>query len=231
MRDTILFDLDGTLLPMDQRAFADKWFEGVGIQFRDEVEDMETLHRHFYKGVHAIIQNDGSMSNEELFWNYFTGATGQTREFWEPRMERFYQEGFLVAREPTWVNPAVAETIGRLKEKGYTLVAATNPVFPPIGTRTRIGWAGLDPDDFSYITTYDNSRFCKPKLEYYEDLLRILGKRPEECMMVGNDVGEDMVAEQLGLEGYLITDCLLNPKNLPVNCHWQGSFEQFRDLW
>ena len=31
--------------------------------------------------------------------------------------------------------------------------------------------------------------------------------------MVGNDVKEDMVARKLGMDVFLITDCLINPNN------------------
>ena len=34
--------------------------------------------------------------------------------------------------------------------------------------------------------------------------------------MVGNDVGEDMVAEKLGMQVFLLTDCLINIKNVDV---------------
>ncbi|WP_343209931.1 HAD family hydrolase [Anaerolentibacter hominis] len=230
-RDTILFDLDGTLLPMDQHSFAMKWFEGIGQKFRDRVENMQELFETFQKSVHYMIHNDGSRLNEERFWEFFLSRTGGERDDWEEDMLDFYKNEFHLAKGPTWVNPAVAKTIKRLKEQGYDLVVATNPVFPPIGTKTRIRWAGLDPEDFTYITTYDNSRYCKPNVKYYEEIMERLNKSPEQCRMVGNDVGEDMVAEQLGLEGYLITDCLLNPKKLPVDCHWQGSFEQFGELF
>ena len=57
---------------------------------------------------------------------------------------------------------------------------------------------------------------------------QILSKRPEECMMIGNDVSEDMVAADMGMEFYLVDTCLLNSKNRDVNGVRRGSL---RDLY
>ena len=45
--------------------------------------------------------------------------------------------------------------------------------------------------------------------------------------MVGNDVTEDMCVKDLGLDTYLITDCILNSKNLPIEEYKSGSFHDF----
>ena len=76
---------------------------------------------------------------------------------------------------------------------------ATNPLFPPTATQSRIRWAGLTPEDFEFITTYDNSSFCKPNPDYYREILGKLNLNAGECLMVGNDVGEDMIARTLGM--------------------------------
>ena len=71
--------------------------------------------------------------------------------------------------------------------------------------------------DFIHITSYENSSFCKPNLEYYEEILEVIGKRPEQCIMIGNDVSDDMVSSKLGMETFLITNHIVNSYNLPVN--------------
>jgi FMN phosphatase YigB (HAD superfamily) len=53
-----------------------------------------------------------------------------------------------------------------------------------------------------------------------------LGVCPEECLMVGNDVGEDMIAETLGLRVFLMTDCLINRGNKDISAYPQGSFDE-----
>lgn len=112
------------------------------------------------------------------------------------------------------------------KKKGYRVVLATNPLFPAIATQTRIGWAGLTPEDFELYTTYENSGFCKPNPEYYKEILGKLQLSPEECVMIGNDVSEDMIAKDLGMKVFLITDCLLNKENKDISVFPNGSFAE-----
>lgn len=83
---------------------------------------------------------------------------------------------------------------------------------------------GLGPQDFALVTTYENSRFCKPNPAYYQDILRQAGKTPQQCMMVGNNPLEDMAAGQLGLALFLVTGHLENPKNLDISPYPQGDF-------
>jgi len=106
------------------------------------------------------------------------------------------------------------------------VVLATNPLFPSVATKNRIRWAGLDPEDFEYFTTFENSHYCKPNLDYYREIMDKLYLKPEECLMVGNDTQEDMVAEQLGMKVFLLTDCLINKAGEDISQYPHGSFTQ-----
>ena len=66
----------------------------------------------------------------------------------------------------------------------------------------------------------------KPNPNYYRELLGKLGCSPEECLMVGNDVKEDMVAQTIGMKVFLLTDCLINKENADISQYPQGSFAQ-----
>ena len=116
--------------------------------------------------------------------------------------------------------------VGWLKEKGIRVVLATNPLFPSIATENRIRWAGLQPEDFEYFTTFENSHYCKPNLDYYQEILEKRSLKPEECLMVGNDVGEDMITEQLGMKTFLLTDCLINKENKDISQYPNGGFAE-----
>lgn len=48
--------------------------------------------------------------------------------------------------------------------------------------------------------------------------------------MVGNDVNEDMCAAALGVDTYLITDCLINSKNKDISAYRHGSFDDFQQF-
>ena len=106
------------------------------------------------------------------------------------------------------------------------MVLATNPLFPAVATYSRIRWTGLTPEDFLLVTTYENATRCKPNPDYYLEILDKLGLVPEECLMVGNDAEEDMIAAQTGMKVFLLTDCLINKKNRDISAFPSGSFPE-----
>ena len=112
-----------------------------------------------------------------------------------------------------------------IKESGRRVALATNPIFPAVATENRVRWTGLDVSEFELYTTYENCRHCKPNLDYYRDILDKLDLRPEDCLMVGNDVEEDMVAQALGMQVFLITACLINKGGKDIGAYPHGSFE------
>ena len=116
-----------------------------------------------------------------------------------------------------------------LKAKRIRLILATNPLFPAVATESRIRWAGLSPEDFEFYTTYENSRLCKPNPKYYEWLLEKSGLSAEDCLMVGNDVGDDMVAENLGMKVFLLTDCLINKTDRAIDEFPHGGFDELKN--
>ena len=231
MIDTVLFDLDGTLLPMDQDEFVNAYMELLAKKMAPQGYDPKHLVAAGWAGTKAMVENDGQKTNEEVFWEDFCHIFGPDARKDEPLFAEFYAADFAQARTVCRLAPEAAETIALLKEKGVKPVLATNPLFPAIATRQRIRWAGLEPEDFQFVTTYENSRFCKPNPEYYRDLLDKLGKDPESCLMVGNDVDEDMIpARAVGMEVFLLTDCLLNRSGADISSYPQGGFAELKDF-
>ena len=211
MIDTVLFDLDGTLLPMDQDAFVNAYMTLLAKKMAPHGYDAKHLVAAIWAGTHAMVENDGSTTNEEVFWADFCHIFGEGARGDEPLFEEFYTADFAGARTACGFAAEAAEIVAMLKEKGVTVALATNPIFPRIATRQRIRWAGLEPEDFALVTTYENSCRCKPNADYYREVLEKLGKKPENCLMVGNDVGEDMLpARKVGMEVFLLTDCLID---------------------
>ena len=141
-------------------------------------------------------------------------------------LEAYYREDFDGVRHSCGHNPKARAAIEALKARGLRLVIATNPVFPATATYQRAGWAGLDTGDFELITTYENSHYCKPNPDYYIEILEKIGAKAEECMMVGNDVDEDMIAETLGMKVFLLTNDLLNKHGKDISVYRQGGFDE-----
>ena len=46
--------------------------------------------------------------------------------------------------------------------------------------------------------------------------------------MVGNDVGEDMIAARLGMKVFLLTDCLINKAGGDISVYPNGDFDALK---
>ncbi len=220
---TVLFDLDGTLLPMDQEIFLKAYMGKLAAHMAPHGYEPETLVKSIWASTMAVIKADGTLSNEDMFWQTITSMCGDQVKSDMAIFEEFYQDKFQEVANACGYDPMANQVVKFLKDKGITLILATNPVFPAVATNSRIRWAGLDCEDFALVTTYENSHFCKPNIKYYEEILDKMGLDPKECLMVGNDVAEDMIASNLGMEVYLVTDCLINSKGLDIANYPQGS--------
>lgn len=229
MITTILFDLDGTLLPMDQDTFVKSYLARMAKKMAPYGYDPETLVRGIWTGTSAMVKNDGGTTNETVFWRVFDQILGRDTRADEPLFEEFYRVEFQQVRRDCGFDPRAAETIRQIKAIGLRTVLATNPLFPPIATHSRVRWAGLEPEDFEWITTYENSSRCKPNPDYYREILDKLELQADECMMVGNDVSEDMAAAKVGMKVFLLTDCLINRENTDISRYPNGSFPELLD--
>ena len=232
MIKNVLFDLDGTLLPMDMEEFTTGYFKflvkkAMGASDRYTSDD---LIKAVWGGVKAMVMNRSDKTNEEAFWQYFASVYGEDAVNDKHIFDEFYANEFENAKAFTGYNPEAKITVDAIKNAGYRVVLATNPVFPEVATRKRANWAGFDISEFEAFTTYENCTTCKPNPEYYLALLEKLGMDPKECLMVGNDVTEDMDAGlKAGMQVFLIKDCLINKENKDISQYPNGSFKELRE--
>jgi FMN phosphatase YigB (HAD superfamily) len=211
---------------MDMDEFITIYFSEIGKALQDLLEP-DKLISYVWEGTKAMISNKGNKSNKQIFMETFGQLIVGDLAVYQQRFDEFYDVGFLSIREYVEPNPEVKEFIAALKEKGYSLAIATNPLFPKKAILHRIEWADLNPEDFDYISCYEENSYCKPHIEFYQEVIDKLSKTPDRCMMVGNDVQEDLIASELGIQTYLITDHLLNRQNVPAISNYQGSYKDF----
>lgn len=222
----ILFDLDGTLLPMDIEQFMKLYFYEMHKNFED-IMDMETLVDHVMKATAIMVHDTTVRTNEEVFMEAYEMLTGADMIDHKKRWDAFYQNGYKNVKASSKTSAQMIEAVRVLKVKGYQLVLVTNPLFPKYAITQRIGWAGLSVDDFDYVTSFEKNRYCKPQLKIYEEVLEHLGLNAKDCMMVGNDVQEDMIAGQLGMTTYLVTEHMLHRSDGPIVVDNQGDYDAF----
>lgn len=222
---TVLFDLDGTLLPMDQDQFIKAYFSGIAEHMIPYGFEGEKLLKTIWMSTGAMIQNATGKTNEEVFWTHMAKVYGPNIREDEPKFDEFYRVGFPKVRTSCGFTPMASKIVAACKEKGLRIALATNPFFPATATWQRTQWAGIDPAEFALITTYENSHTCKPNPAYYHEVLEKLGVSAEECLMVGNDVEEDMMARELGMQVFLLTPCMINKKEKDITQYPHGGYE------
>ena len=222
---TILFDLDGTLLPMDQEKFLKAYIGGLAKAAEPHGYEPMTITSSILAGTAAMIKNNGEKTNEAVFWGALAKIYGEAVMEDVHIFDEFYQTDFQKIKDVCGFAPQASDVIAKIKEKGFRVALATNPLFPIVATESRIRWAGLEPKDFEVFTTYETSKFSKPNLNYYKEVFSELGLEPEECLMVGNDVADDMVVTKLGMNAFLLTDCMINTKNEDISSYPHGGFD------
>jgi len=223
----ILFDMDGTLVPMDQDLFVKVYMKELCGALCPLGVEPQLLVQTVWDGVRAMVKNDGSRTGEEVFWQVFAHKTQQPAERFQPTCNEFYRTRFHNARPATGPNPLAREAVALAHRLAPHVALATNPLFPIDGQITRMSWVGLSPADFDLVTSYESDRFCKPNPAYYAEVCRRLGVEPAACLMIGNDDEEDgWAASSLGMDVYLVTDCRIPSKARP----WQGRMGSFTEL-
>lgn len=226
-RKAILFDLDGTLLPMDQEIFTKAYFNELSKVICPYGYTPDELIKAVWKGTKAMIKNDGSCKNEEVFWKAFSNEIGPEIIKLIPRFEKFYEKEFYNTRSSVGENFQAAETVNIIRNSGRKVVLATNPIFPISAVKARLSWIGLSYEDFDTVTSYETESYCKPNPMYYIDILKRMELQPHECLMIGNDEREDMyAATEAGIEGYLVTDCIITDEKYT----WNGKRGTFKEL-
>ena len=222
---TILFDLDGTLLPMDIEQFTRDYCKQLSMFFADII-DGKSLINHVLTATAAVLQNQEERKNEAVFIEHLAQLVPGDITLYLERFAAFYDSAFLNLQEKLPPNPFIADTIRLLKEKNYRLVVATNPIFPLKANLHRIRWAGLDAQDFAYISSFENNCYCKPSSAYFREVLTTINETPENCLMVGNDVQEDLAARKLGIKTYLLEDHLIH-RGGEFTTDYRGSYADF----
>lgn len=223
----ILFDLDGTLLPMDTDTFVKGYMKLLYQKIAHHNIPPQLFQKAMWAGVAAMTENDGSHTNEDLFWQVFESVTGCGKDAINGECLSFYGGEFHNARPLTGENPLAKQAVALAHRAADKVVLATNPLFPMPGQTTRMSWVGLKPEDFDLVTSYENESFCKPNPLYFTSICRRLGVAPSECLMIGNDENEDAyAATQAGLQVFLVTDCMIARPNRP----WNGEKGSFAEL-
>lgn len=225
MLKAILFDLDGTLLPLDTAQFINEYLQSVAAA---AAADPPQLIAALLAGTAAIVADrDPAVTNAEVFWRVFRSRMADSLPVLEQGFEAYYAAVFPRLSRLAAPTPLPRQIVGAARKRGLRLVLATNPVFPTSAIRERMRWAGIDDLPWELVTSYENMHSCKPHPEYYREIAAYLGIDPAECLMVGNDAAEDLAAAAAGMPVCLITDYLIDPVSALPRADWSGTLAEF----
>ena len=223
---TVLFDLDGTLIGMDQDEFIRLYFAVLLNKLAALGYERDFMLSALETAIRATKHNDGTCTNKVRFWQSLGDAVGGLSDTLCQAILSFYSDdfGYILERTCT-AYPRSREILEAARSRGMRIILATNPLFPAVATYRRIRLGGMSPDDFEYVTAYENSSYCKPSPGYFTELLDKLGIDPCECVMVGNDTKDDFAAHALGIPVFILTDGLINQGGVDLAEYPHGGFD------
>ena len=231
MFKAVLFDLDGTLLNIDMDYFLKHYFKKM-VELAAEMghEEETRLVEQIWRSTEVMIADlNPESSNEEVFMKDFCQNWPYSEEEIRFFFNHYYQEYFPQLKDFCSPFPGIPEMMNYIMKQKLKVVIATNAVFPMSALQDRIRWAGLGHHDFELVTSYELMHFCKPHVQYYEEIVGRIGVHPEECLMVGNDTGEDLPASKIGMKTFLVEDMLID-KGSNYQPDWRGRLPDLFDF-
>jgi len=224
----ILFDLDGTLLDNDVSIFLPYYFDLLATKFSPFL-DKERMVQALLGATKAMIEAwHPEKYNKEFFWEKFEEMTSVPYEKVQQATENFYDVDYPRLSYLTKEIPGARQLLIDLLNNGYELVLATNALFPQKAIYQRMAWAKIEDLPFILVTTYENMHSGKPNLNYYKEILELIKAQPQEALMVGNSLQEDMIAKKLGISTfYLLKD---DDAFDPDLVDFSGSLEDLRPI-
>ena len=201
----VLFDTDNTLIFFNETEFFKHYFPRIRKYFSDIIPD-EIFQTRILATTKTLLDNNGGMSNMKFFMKEFSKGFEDKENVLKEKFTQFYKNEFHEFKKLTTTIPGIRNTIETLRKYNLQLVSASNPIWPEDVQIMRLEWADIDCRSFGLITHIENMHYCKPCVEYYQEICEMIGVQPEECLMVGNDPLNDMVPSAIGMKTYLTTD-------------------------
>lgn len=227
----LLVDLDGTLL--GNRSLL------LSVDFtRRAVKEIESFagKRHAIRTLYAMMSEFKRPSKEH---------TNDTRvlELFSKRMKIDIEDSRKLIRDGLFklfpelkrhfFPVAGAKDFLTWAKEHYTLILATNPVWPPEIQELRVKWAGIDPSIFKSVTHVRRMKACKPEPQYFQEILTQEELDPAECLMIGDEVKLDLGATKVGIKVFIVGDykkCVSLKTSKNAAPAWRGNYKHLRSL-
>jgi len=225
----LLLDLDGTLIKFDLNIFIQNYLRLIQNSF-SHLPFARSVPDWILGGTGVMLNSIETITNKDKFLYYFQEKSRLSEsEIWEIFLH-FYNTDYNRLKEITQPVEGASSFLELAVENEYVLVLATQPVFPEIAIRKRLLWAGLEHIPFQFITHIENMYASKPHRLYFDQILKMLKAKSDECLMIGNDIDMDMAAKNSEIRTfYLQTDSCEAEINIE-NADYCGDFDKLADI-
>ena len=220
--NTVLFDLDGTLIDVDMHQFIPAYLTNLAKSIDRNLDREQFVQTMISRTMELLASDDGSQTNEEFYRNAVFNDLGVTSEQFSAGLQRFYRDHLDQLAPLVSSTPLARKLIERCQDLGFDVVIATNPVFPRPVVDARLQWAGVGDFNYRLVTSFENSRYCKPNPRYFSAIFAELNCDPQSVLMVGNDTEHDLSASQLGVKTFLVDTWMID-RDSPFIADHRGS--------
>lgn len=203
----VAFDLDDTLIRLAP-DFIPQYFRLLDNRLQERFPNTKPLSHAIGASSLRLMQKPRDVERlEDFFYRDFAATAGVSGEVVRPAFESFYTEDFPALRAYARPIYGAMGLLTAIKEAGYQVALLTSALFPTAAIDERLRWAGLEGFPFDWRTSFEAVHATKPQTGYYLEAADGLGIPPEEWLMVGNDVVEDIVpANAAGMQVYWVHD-------------------------
>lgn len=229
MIQAILFDLDGTLIDNDMDIFLPPYFKALTKKVAGIVDPTKLIPQLTASTQAMVMKTNAAWTMEQAFAADFFPKIGVPSEQLLPLFDDFYMHEYNELR--AFVQPIdfSRRLVARAFEKNYRVVIATMPVFPGIAIRQRLTWGNIADFPYTLVTDYETMHASKPHSAYYSEIAKMIGVDPQNCLMVGNEVKNDILpARKAGMKTFWVSNAGGIPTDVPAD--WVGTLEDFGKL-
>lgn len=203
--EVVAFDLDDTLIRLSP-DFVPEYLKRLA-------ERLESVFPKAGSIASAILDTSQLMMEktrdperlEDFFYRDFEQRTGLARTALEPHLTAFYDEEFPALESLSRPVYGVMGLLAGVRARGFRVALLTSALFPRRAIDARLRWAGLEDFPFDWRTSLEVVHATKPQPGFYLEAADGAPYPPDQWLMVGNDLVEDVVpAHEAGMHVYWV---------------------------